>query len=1408
MAELPHGSAGVSGHDPTPRPSSSIKRYLRALAYVLSTLVAIIFIAVGTLWWWAGTDNSLAQAVRLGQTCCGQPLQTLTVEQASGSLRAGGSIARLVWRQDGLTVEGRGLKLAWQPWALLDGTLQLDHLTFDSLQIEDLRPSPTASAGPPDALGLPLRVALASFSIGALRWVGPTAETAFSASGVAGRYGFDGTQHALNLLGAQIADGNYSGNATLTAYSPLRLKADLKGALSVALPDASKRQQATPPAPISLTFEATAAGLLSTLQVKAALQLAKPTGPPNQSGTQPHAKLTATVTPWAAQPVTEADADFHDLNIAAFWTGAPHTLLTGLAKVRPLTSPPGSVQTAPAWGLQLQVTNALPGPLDQQRLPLEKLDALGEWRQGKGIVRTLKALGAGGELLANGEWADIASGAASASGPATTPDTAQGWKLQATLKNINPAKVYSQLAALPLDGQAAARSQGAAIGFDTRLAASKAGPSAKKTSTPTTPGLIGQLRLQSASATGSWSTLAGGTLALSALKLQSDDAEISGQLEAQVTARSGKAKLLLTAPGLNARLEGELRQTSGAGDVNVRSTDAAKALRWLQKIPGLPDALQKATAAGSADLSTQWQGGWQDPTLQARLAVPLLDWHPEPTTPAPITPATPATPATSTTKATSTAPNTRTPALKFRALQATLSGRLSQARISAEGRLESGEQRYALQLALDAGRTSTTAQATSPGASSWQGVLQQLRLSATDPAIGNGAWQLATRGPVAFKWTSADPAGATGSSRSTANSSAGAGLFETSAGEALLTAPAAVALPLSSNAPLATTAATASSAVLTWQPVRWRPGEFSTTGKLTGLPMAWLTLLAGPQMTSLGLSGNLVFDADWDARLTDTLRLKASVARSSGDITLQAEAAQVGAARIAAGVRQARLSLDSAGDDVTLALRWDSERAGSAEGQLKTTLRRANAADQSARDANDIALGGWVWPLNAPLAGRLRAQLPRIGVWSALAPPGWRIRGSLGANVDIKGTRAAPQLTGDLQANDLALRSVVDGIEFGNGRLRAQLDGTRMLVREFALQGAGPRGTGGTLTAQGEAGWQDGQPRVALGVRLERLRASIRTDRQITLSGDLQARLEGKLTQFSGQLKVDQARIVLPEEATPALGDDVIVRGPSGSTRGSLPEPKAPAAPVAPAKEGRQTLKLSVALDMGQDFRVQGKGIDTLVRGTLALSGTSLTEPRLVGSVNTFGGEYRAYGQRLDVEQGLLRFTGAIDNPSLDILAIRPNLSQRVGVQILGTALLPRVRLYAEPELPDAEKLSWLVLGRSSSTGGGEAALLQQAALALFGNKAGGMSGGLAASLGLDDLSFRGSSSNADGTTSQSAVTLGKRFSRNFYASYERTISGALGTLYIFYDLSQRFTVRAQAGQQSAVDLIFTLPYD
>ena len=1338
--------ANTAEDQPAPPAIKPARPWLKIAAFAGTGLVALAVGSTAALWWWAGTDGSLATALRwVGQS------QPLTVERVTGSLRAGGHIDQLQWQQNGLSVNARDVSLVWQPWSLLHGTLKLNRLAAASVQVTDHRASAATPAAPPTALGLPLPVTLDEFSVGLLQWAGATA---FTASDISGNYEYTGLQHQLDLKSAQVASGRYNGRVVLTSAGPLTLDASLAGALAVNLPGSTTS--------VPLAFQATANGPLTELLVKAELQMAQAPGA-NAAKTprQPHASSTARVMPWAAQPLPQADATFRDLDIAALWPDAPQTLLTGSATVRPLEKT--TVNAAGAWALQLQLANALPGPWDQKRLPIEQLDTQGEWRNGAAMVRSLKAQLGDGELLASGEWAGgLPAGQILNPGEAVP---APAWKLDATLKHINPAQLHTQLAPLPLDGQAEVHGQGTITSFDASVQSTRnSGIPDNRQASRTRPGtnnLLQQLDLRDARTTGSWNAAqAGGTLVLSALRVRSADAELSGQLEVQPAAKGGKGKLALTAPGLDARVNGELRKTSGGGELSLQGRDAAQALRWLQKLPGMPAALLSASASGGAALLASWQGGWQDPALQARLEVASLDGQ--------TGTSKESTPTQSGTTTASPGP------LKIRALQATLSGRLSQAQLSTQGRVEVDQRRYSLQLAVDGGRIKPAgASSTAFTDSAWQGLFRQLSVSVEDPFLGAGVWQLAMRGSVPLKWTPSRTGGA----------------FESGAGEALLTAPPAKALA----------AAAPSQATLAWRPVRWRPGELVTAGKITGLPIAWLELLTGPQMAGADLGGNLVFDGQWDAVLGDILTLKASLARSSGDITVQAEGVQGNPARVAAGVKQARISLENVGDALTLALLWDSERAGTAEGQLKTRLVRAPAGE---------GVGGWSnwsWPVDAPLNGRVRAQLPRIGVWSLLAPPGWRLRGSLGADIAIAGTRAVPNLAGELQANDLALRSVVDGIEFGNGRLRARLDGTRMRINEFTLQGAGEKGTGGTLTAQGDAGWVDGKPQVLLDARLQRLRASIRTDRQLTVSGSVQASLKGNQTELTGKLVVDQARIILPDEGTPTLGDDVVVRTASGAATGQK-APEKTSAEV--ADKAGSLLKLAVQLDLGPDFRIQGKGIDTRVRGVLSLNGDSLREPRLTGTVSTSGGQYRAYGQRLDIEQGVLRFTGAIDNPTLDILAIRPNLTQRVGVQITGTALLPSVRLYAQPELPDAEKLSWLVVGRASAAGGAEAALLQQAALALLGSKSGGMSGGLAASLGLDELSFRGASSNVDGTTSGSAVTLGKRFSRNFYAAYERSISGALGTLYVFYDLSQRFTLRAQAGQQSAVDLIFTVAYD
>jgi hypothetical protein len=441
------------------------------------------------------------------------------------------------------------------------------------------------------------------------------------------------------------------------------------------------------------------------------------------------------------------------------------------------------------------------------------------------------------------------------------------------------------------------------------------------------------------------------------------------------------------------------------------------------------------------------------------------------------------------------------------------------------------------------------------------------------------------------------------------------------------------------------------------------------------------------------------------------------------------------------------------------------------------------------------------WGLTRLQADEMQSQLQVEGVplgW--LAPwvtPGWRLTGEVSGAVQLSGSRAQPDWQGQLALRELGVRSPLDGLDFSDGQALARFSGERLVIEQLRVRGAGGA-EGGWLSGHGEVQWPrdpagQRQPTMALQLQARSLRLLARADRRLVVSGELQAQLQGQALTIGGQLRADQALLWLPEESTPTLGRDVVVRG------GAQP----------PALSDRLPLqtRLDVGIDLGPRFEVRGLGVQTLLAGQLRVHASAgQATPSVTGDVQAERGSYRAYGQRLDIRRGRVRFNGPYDNPSLEILAIRPHPTQQVGVEITGSAQNPRVRLYADPDLPDSEKLAWLVLGRPASGAGAEAAMLQQAALALLSGQ--GNDGSLVQRLGLDELSFQGQALNPDGTTTAAAVTLGKRLSERLYVSYTRSVTGAVGTVAVLLDVSRWVTLRAQAGDDNALDVIFSRAFD
>ena len=297
-------------------------------------------------------------------------------------------------------------------------------------------------------------------------------------------------------------------------------------------------------------------------------------------------------------------------------------------------------------------------------------------------------------------------------------------------------------------------------------------------------------------------------------------------------------------------------------------------------------------------------------------------------------------------------------------------------------------------------------------------------------------------------------------------------------------------------------------------------------------------------------------------------------------------------------------------------------------------------------------------------------------------------------------------------------------------------------------------------------------------------------ERRLVLSGQTELQLGPEQLRLRGALQADEGQFTIPRTSQPELDADVRVVN-------------APAQAAAPANKTTWRRDVELRLNLGERLRVQGRGFASRLTGELLLREREGQAAHWTGQIETQGGRYQAYGQTLEIETGSLRFKGPLNDPRLDLLAIKPDIEHRVGVSVTGTALQPRVRLVAEPELPDNDKLAWLLLGREPGTEGGrDAALLQQAALALLAGEEGSGTGQVMQSLGLSEFSV------GQGEDAATVLRVGAQLSKHWSLGYERSLSAAAGQWQLTYRLGQRFRLRAQSGLESALDLLWLWKFD
>jgi len=404
----------------------------------------------------------------------------------------------------------------------------------------------------------------------------------------------------------------------------------------------------------------------------------------------------------------------------------------------------------------------------------------------------------------------------------------------------------------------------------------------------------------------------------------------------------------------------------------------------------------------------------------------------------------------------------------------------------------------------------------------------------------------------------------------------------------------------------------------------------------------------------------------------------------------------------------------------------------------------------------------------APMQGNLRfdmRQLQWIELFSAdVAGPA----GQLTGNLTFAGTLSSPAIGGEARLSRFAAELPAQGVVLTGGEftLRGEPGG------QARIEGSVQSGKG-RLLVDGSLNLRDDNSPVDLHLSGKDITVADTPELQATMSPDLRLRRNEGIWQVRGTVGVPMARVDLERlDNSVSVSPDVVVLDPR-----------------VPTTANALFFDSDVTLQLGDDVKLRGFGLDGGLTGSLRVRDRSDRVAQVTGTLNV-SGTYSAYGRALQIKRGRLGFiNAAFENPTLDILAERDFEQVTVGVRVRGSALAPETTITSSPAMATSEALSWLMIGRPLSTASGSQ--LQQINASSLALSAGSnlLAQRLGTRLGLDSAGI--GESRALG---ESTFTVGKQLSPRLFVSYGVSLIGTGQVLTLKYLLRRGLDVSLESG--------------
>ncbi len=455
-------------------------------------------------------------------------------------------------------------------------------------------------------------------------------------------------------------------------------------------------------------------------------------------------------------------------------------------------------------------------------------------------------------------------------------------------------------------------------------------------------------------------------------------------------------------------------------------------------------------------------------------------------------------------------------------------------------------------------------------------------------------------------------------------------------------------------------------------------------------------------------------------------------------------------------------ALDASG--LTASVILDAGEAGNISGHL---------------DAHGSGTINGAWPM----AGELKLQTQSLGFIDSYVAQVDRVSGQLAANLSIAGTLGAPIFNGELKVSHGEIDAYQVNLALRNLNLDARLKGTQL-----QLEGDVKAGTDGHAQISGAIDWRNSLPYGQLHLSGENLRVVNIPEARVQASPDVYMKLDGHRIDVTGTVTLPYARLLRPDTLTNAQrtsNDEIIVSSDQG-----------------PASESFHVFS-DLTLKLGERVTIDTLGLVGRLSGSLRTVADDSGFNRGTGELQVEEGKYTAYGRKLDIERGRLQFKdGPLNDPIIDLRAVKAFPDITAGVNVRGTLRQPRLTFFSDPPVSQSQIVSLLIAGGSldtiqntSDSGQRNSAarnnMLLQGSAMLFQQ--------VGSKVGLDDVSVE------SGLNNDTSLVLGRFLSPRLYVSYGVSLVESINTIKARYTIGDHWAIRTEAGTAQSADLVYTI---